>query len=1135
MKTLKIIAGRTGSGRSRSLINMLRALSEAQAKRQSDEKLLLIVPEQFTFETERTLATELASGLNVSVLSFTSLARRVLAKTGERRIFLSEQGRRMAIRRALMDAKTKGELGFFGRVASHAGFAGECDKLFTMLKRAGITSQMLKDACAALQSGEPDGMQTGGGAPFSEASGAYYDGGLLKNKLFDLALIYERVTLALEGYIDGEDAFGVLCENLPKSEYASAHIFIDGFDLISSRLYAVIGALMDVSLSMTVALRLDLSENCRDGEVFLAEKKLLGQLERIAFEHGVDVELTRLTGTAKKYQNEALAHLEREAFAYPYYPYRGEFNAENAIVLTAAHEPMNEAEVAAEDIARLIRCGKRYRDIAIIATDMNAYMNAVSRALSARNIPFFTDAKHPLSSYCAPRLVLDALYACARGFSGVVDILKTGLSGVSRTDAERLENYALRRGARSLAREITDDDSQTLESARLTLMEPLFTLRERLSGSGSVQKKVEAIYAYIVELNVRDKLVERANELKRDGRLELMEETSQLYEMTMELFSQLHSIMGDEETSNLRFAQMVEEGFDAYEVGVIPTGADQVLFGSIGRTKAKDVDVVFILGASEGAFPTSVSDDTVINDSEVSRLCELGLDGWQSSAELNLKELSDAYGAATKPREKLYMSYSAGSDGISPCGLYLRLRDIFFLTERNDITYSCAQTKETGFLQLTRALRAYWDTGRTNGANAALPNENDAAALYSYFAKSDEYSERFKLILSALDAKSSPSPLPQALARRLYRVQSSLGCGVTQLEAYNACPFKHFARYALRAQPRKEYRERHVDEGIFAHEAMRRFSDRLIALGEGVNRLTEADCSDILDDLLPDLISTHNDGILCDSARMRAAQRRLVKLIKTAAWVVVRQLQAGQFSLEATEASFGRGGAYPPITLDLDCGVTLVITGVIDRVDSADTPNGKCIRIVDYKTGGTYFDYLELYNGLKIQLPLYLEAALSANRAAKAAGIYYLPIKQPRLDLGADAAAFEKALYKHFRLSGLTLSETEIKLLNSNEATLKDTVTASKNYLVSDAELALTRAHALTKAKEAATAALLGHADVSPYKKDKRSACDYCDYNDICRFDGNLEDCRYRLLSKLDRDRFFASLTKGGGENGMDS
>lgn len=1126
MSTLKIIAGRTGSGRSKRLTDMLSAFGEAQVLNHSDEKLLFIVPEQFTFETERTLASELTCGLlNVSVLSFTSLARRVLIKTGERRIFLSEQGRRMAIRRALLDAKAKGELSFFSRVASHAGFCAECDKLFMMLKRAGITVDALKSACDALEHGT---SLTG----MALADDAYVDETLLKSKLLDLALIYERVTLALEGYIDGEDAFKVLSENLAKSPYAFAHVFIDGFDLISARLYDVIGALMDASLSITVALRLDLSENCRDSEVFLAEAKLLKRLERIAFEHGVEVELIKLTGAARKYRNEALEHLEREAFAYPYYPYRGEFDAKNAIVLTAAHEPMNEAEVAAEDIARLIRSGKRYRDIAIIATDMNAYINAVSRALNARGIPFFTDAKHPLSGYSAPRLIIAALYACARGFYDVIDILKTGLTGVSRCDAERLENYALRRGARSLTREITDDEA--LESARLTLMEPLFALREQLSGSSSVRKKVEAIYSYTAKLHVRDKLVAKAEELKAQGRLELMEEISQLYEMTMELFSQLHSIMGDEETSNLRFAQMVDEGFGAYEVGVIPTGADQVLFGSIGRTKAKDVDVVFILGASEGAFPTSVSDDTVINDSEVARLYSLGLDGWQSSAELNIKELSDAYGAVTKPREMLYMSYSVGNDLAAPCELYSRLKDIFFLTERNDMTYAKAQTKEAGFLQLTRALRAYLDTGRTDGVGGALPDENDAAALYAYFCESTEYKERFKLILSALDAKSSPSPLPQALARKLYRVQSSLNCGVTQLEAYNACPFKHFARYALSAQPRREYRERQVDEGIFAHEAMRRFSDRLMALGDGVSTLTEAACSDILDELLPDLIATHNDGILCDSARMRATERRLVKLIKTAAWVVVRQLQAGEFSLEATEASFGRGGAYPAITLELEGGVSLVITGVIDRIDRVDTPSGKCIRIVDYKTGGTYFDYSQLYNGLKLQLPLYLEAALSANRAAKAAGIYYLPIKQPRLDL-ADAAAFERSLYRHFRLNGLTLSQTEIMLLNSNEATLKDTVTASKNYLVSEAELNLTKEHALTKAKEAANGALSGRVDVSPFKKDNRSACDYCDYKDMCRFDGNLEDCRFRLLTKLKRNEFFAAVTGGDVENGMDT
>lgn len=1102
----QVIAGRAGSGRSRALFDKLKELSRAS----SDVKLLYIVPEQFTFETERTLASELDSGLlNVSVLSFTSLARRVLSETGERRVFLSEQGRRMSIRHALVDAQAKAQLRFFGRVASRVGFSGECDKLFTMLKRAGITPQMLMSAHDAL-----DDSST-----------------LLKNKLYDIALIYANVNAALDGYIDGEDAFKVLSFNLHRSSYASAHVFIDGFDLISARLYDVIGAILDVSLSVTIALRLDTGETCRDSEVFSAERRLLSRIERIAHEHGKPIELTALTGSSKKYKNTVLTFLEREAFAYPCSKYEGDFPAENAITLTAAHEPVNEAEAVAEDIARLIREGKRYRDIAIIATDMNAYMNVVSRALTSRGIPFFTDAKHPLSSYSAPRLIIDALYCAARGFStdSILSLIKTGLTGLSRDEAEKLENYALKRGLRSLAYEVQDDDeAELLENARLTLMEPLLKLRSRLSGSATVRGKVEALYDYTVELKVRDKLVARADELKNAGRLELMEEISQIYEMTMELFSQLHAIMGDESMPNLLFAKTVEEGFDAYEVGVIPTGADQVLFGSIGRTKAKAVDVVFILGASEGAFPTSVGDDTFINGSEVKILSSYGLDEWQSASELNAKELSDAYGAVTKPREKLFISYSTGSDAKAPCELYLRLKDMFSLTERNDITFRRAQTTEEGFLQLTRALRAYQDTGRLG--IGGIPDEGETMALLSYFSQSGEYARRFALIKDALNAKSSPAPLSDALTRRLYRADNALSLGVTQLETYNTCPFKHFARYALKAQPRKEYRERRVDEGIFAHEAMRRFSDKLIELGSGVAALTEENCSDILDALLPDLIATHNGGILNDSARMRATQRRLVLLIKTAAWAVVRQLQNGSFKLTATEASFGRGGEYPPIELELPDKRKLIISGVIDRVDEASGSQGKLIRVVDYKTGGTYFDYTELFYGLKIQLPLYLEAALTAYKAAKASGMYYLPVKTPSIAFDDNIELFERNLYRHFKLNGLTLNSLDITL-NADKDNLKDTLTASPNYLVSDSELDFARRQALKRAKQAAQGALSGCADVSPYKHAVYTACKYCDYKDLCRFDESLEDCAFRQLRHLERNDFFAS----EAQNGVDS
>ena len=139
MGRVSILTGRSGSGKSRYLRRMVAELIK------KGERVLYIVPEQFTFETERALAEAMGCGLwDADVFSFTSLARRVLNEFGERRTLMSEQGRLMVIRKCADELAPK--LISFGRVYHRGGFTGECARFFIEAKRAGIEADALMDA-----------------------------------------------------------------------------------------------------------------------------------------------------------------------------------------------------------------------------------------------------------------------------------------------------------------------------------------------------------------------------------------------------------------------------------------------------------------------------------------------------------------------------------------------------------------------------------------------------------------------------------------------------------------------------------------------------------------------------------------------------------------------------------------------------------------------------------------------------------------------------------------------------------------------------------------------------------------------------------------------------------------------------
>lgn len=1103
------VLGRAGAGKSRYLREYAAELAKSGAR------TYYIVPEQFTFETERALCQSLGGLLDIHVCSFTSLAERVLKETGERRVFLSPQGRRMVIRKCAEDHSKK--LLSFARVYDRPGFSQTCDEFFTLCKRFDIFPENLAQAASQLTEG----------TPFSE-------------KLADLSLIYGAYEAHLSSRsLDAEDAFFALCEKLPSSSVKGAQIIIDGFDLISEQLFDIISVLTDIAPHITIALRLDPSSRCRDARVFAAEERVYSRIRKIVYEKGKTAETVRLPesakadksdkdgkdDTAEKGKAPALAFLEHEGFAYPYQAYPGK--AKDSIAVFAGTDVRAEAEAAADAVLRAADSGIRFRDMAVIATDMEKYIEPVSRALRLRGIPFFTDAKHPLSGYPAAILAVAALRAASIGFPAneLLKIAKTGLANVTRDEAELFENYILEKNLRGsmFRKPFPSDAPEEAEAAREKLITPLASLRAGLSASRTAADKAAALYDYMQALTLREQLVSLTDELKRQGELELMEETAQVYNMLLALISQLHAILGETALSTARFIDIFEEGISSYEVGVIPSNADQLLFGSLGRSRARDLEALFILGASQGVFPAAVTDDGIVSDEEIASLVRLGLSELPDTGKRADKELSDVYGAVTKPRSLLYLSYPlAGTDG-APCALIDRITELFPDVEvQSDLTpgsSGSAGSPESALRRLSAALRAGADAGE-------MPRE--AFSLYASFAAKDpsaDWNRRLSNIERALFYCTSPEPFGIRLAAALYG--APLSGSASRLETFNACPFKHFARYGLRLEPRREYRERKADEGTFCHDALNRFTQFLIDSKKEPGLYTDEEIDGILSDILPELAAAHNGGILLDTARNRALFARLSRKISATAKAIVRQLAAGSFRPEGCEVPFGRGKPFPPLVLELPGGQTYELSGRIDRVDCYTTQEGeKYVRVIDYKSGSASFSTDDIYEGIRLQLPLYIRAIVSASRteekAARRAGMYYLPIAEPSVSEENENAVLD-AVLKEFRMKGLTVNDAA--LVKAGGAGVAFTA-PSKNSVVSADAFCATEQYALKKAEQTAQAIFEGRAEAAPYRrKNGYTACGGCDFATVCAFDASLSGCAYRGIRGRKAEDFFREVS----------
>jgi ATP-dependent helicase/nuclease subunit B len=256
----------------------------------------------------------------------------------------------------------------------------------------------------------------------------------------------------------------------------------------------------------------------------------------------------------------------------------------------------------------------------------------------------------------------------------------------------------------------------------------------------------------------------------------------------------------------------------------------------------------------------------------------------------------------------------------------------------------------------------------------------------------------------------------------------------------------------------------------------------------------------------------------------------------------------------AFEQEFGRGRELPPITVDTEHG-NVLIEGKIDRVDML--PDDR-VKIIDYKTGNEIFNTVEARKGYRLQLMLYLKAAMGAAGAGgaapdtgadapasadqavisgadgglKPAGVFYFLINEPFVKIeGAGNASEEEleakvaeAITKEYKMNGVIVNDPEVirsiagefngysqivQLRNSKSGGISGT---GKDSLMNEADFDAFQSEVDAKIREICSDLASGKQQAHPMKTKSTSACAYCNFRGICRFDVKFEDCNYEFI-----------------------
>lgn len=1120
---IRYILGRAGSGKTQKIFEEI----NYKFKKGGDHKLLLLVPEQFTLQTEFDLikANELPGIMRIEVISFERLAHKVFDEVGGlKKIDINELGKIMVLKR-LFDKYSK-ELEVYTKASKQEGFLESFCTLITELKRNDIYPEVIKEV---LESFEEESMLT--------------------RKLKDIGFMYSKFNDYMDGrYTDEEDKISMLIDKIDEAKFLNkSEIWIDGFSGFTSQEYRVLEKLILKSEKVNITLTRNTDNNSKDKSLFTPTDETFKKIREIAYRH--DVKETQTILEKEPSKPLELQHFEKQIYAFPYKKYSK--TVDNIEIFSATNQ-YTEIENAACKIVSLVRDkGYRWKDIALVNGDMQTYGLTIKRVFSEYDIPFFIDEKRSVMNNPIIKLILSSLDILSRNYKydDVFRFIKTGFCALNKTEAERLENFVLKAGIEG-SKWFSDfkyqgekpEDLSEINEIRTKFITPFKEIKDKLKGRKLVSEFSNFLFEFLSILEIEQKLDIWIETLKERGKLEYVNEYTQIWNTVMEVLNQLVEILGDTKVNVGEYKRILEAGFSQYKVGIIPPTIDQVLVGNLDRSRSHNIKALFVVGVNDGVLPSGQNDDGLLLDEEKILVKEKGIP-LLSDNETKLKEEEfSIYTALAKPSEYLWISYALSDPegkALRPSILIERIKKIYpKLQLESDIVKGNIELDEKRQLNLVSMPRP---TFKYLIENLRLKIDDNPVLelwdeVYNWYYNNKQWDSRRNMMIEGLFHNNQEGYIGKEKAKDLYN--TPLKSSISRLEKFVNCPFAHFIGYGLNPQERKEYKINNPDIGRLFHDSMENFAKKLSIEDLEWRNIDKEKCEEIVENIVEELASNFGYNILESSYRYKYLINKLKRVSKRAAWTLTEHIKKGDFTPSLYEVEFGEGdfSMIPPIIIELPDGEEIKLEGRIDRVDMLKNEDGSYVKIIDYKSGNKKFSLSDVYYGLQIQLIVYLDAVLKSKDKlrideAHPGGVFYFKLDDPMIESDDDdTQTIEKEIMKKLKMDGIVTKDIKVAKAMDKDieternslvipANLKKDGSFSKNSsVIEEADVYGLIKHVRNLVVEIAGEILKGNIKIQPCKIDNNISCSYCQYGSICQFDRNFENNEFRTIKKLKDD-----------------
>ena len=1081
--SIKLIYGKAGTGKSSFIFKEIKK----QLKENLAKKIYIIVPEQFSYTTEKRLLETLdeKASINAEVISFKRLAHRIALEVGgNNETILSKTGRTMLIEYILEQNKKK--LSFLGK-------STDVDlvlRTITELKKHNVSWSTLEEQ-------------------IDNTNNQY-----LKLKLKDINTIYTEYQKTISNnYIDEDDVLTILGKNIKYSKMLdNSIVYIDEFSGFTEQEYLIIEEILKKANKVNITICTDGLEANKspENDIFYSNKKVVEKLIKHCKNAGAKTEEPIELDIPLRFKNDELKFLEKNLYSSKYEIYNKEIEF---IHLSLAKNSYTEIENVANTIIKLVRQKNiRFRDISILTQNIEDYIGIISVVFPKFDIPVFIDNKKELSDNILVKYILAIFEIFSKKWSqdSVWSYIKTGFIGIEKESIYKLENYCKKWGIRGnkwykedWSYDLVDKDIEALNELRKKIVDPLIDFKQKLESEKTAKGITTRLYEFLEENNIREKIEEKLHKLEPIEKLKYSNEYIASYNILMDVLDEIVLVFGDQKMTFEDYRKILKAGLETSSIGEIPESIDQVIVGNVERSRNHKVSTLFILGLNDGTFPNTNFSEGFLNDKDRETLKQNGIELAKGTIENIYEDRFNIYKAFTTSENEIYLSYiSSDKEGKAkrPSVLITRIKKMFpNLREESDVV------KENVNISMPKAT---FGELLTNIRKAKNGDDIDEVwkYVYNWYMKQEEWKIKVTNAIKGYENKNNPDRISKQNIKRLYG--SVLKTSVSRLEQYRKCPFSFHLKYGLKLKQKEELKIKPIDTGSFMHDIIDTFFENV----KDIKNITEDEINEIVINIINEKLKLSKNYIFTSTPKFIVLTNRLKKVIIQSIKYIVYQVKNSDFEILANELEFKR---------KID---NIEITGKIDRIDGMNTKDGKYIRIIDYKSSDKNIDLNELVSGTGIQLITYLDSIVEEEKS-KPAGMLYFSLIDPviKSDKNKTDEEIKEELRKKFRMNGMILAD--INIIKSMDKTLEKG--ASNNipvYLDKDGNISKSRSNVVTKEqfsnmqktaeriiKQIAKEILEGNIDIKPayYKKNKMDVCKYCEYKPICRFDKNTNDFTY--------------------------